>query len=168
MFVTFSHPWSLSLIYLVRNAIAVRVRPADYCSMIQYSRFAQTHLDGVIRLCRYEGWPSFPADPARAERVLTAPGVTTIVAVDQEEVIGFAELFSDGEIQAYLATMVVERSHRGQGVGRTLVNEALRLAGGERIDLLSEDDALDFYRTLPHSVKTGFRLYPFHKSETEH
>ena len=48
-----------------------------------------------------EGWPSLPDDPARALRILTAPGVTTVVAVIQGEVIGFAELFSDGEIQDF-------------------------------------------------------------------
>lgn len=132
--------------------------------MTEYTRFARSHLDGVIRLCRAQGWSSFPADPARAKRVLTAPGVTTVVAVDQQEVVGFAELFSDGEIQAYLATMAVEESRRGRGIGRALISEGLRLAGGERLDLLSEDSALDFYRTLPHRAKHGFRLYPFYEA----
>lgn len=140
--------------------MAVGLGSAHDWTMIVYVRFARSHLGGVIQLCQAEGWPSFPSDPVRAERVLTAPGVTTIVAVDQQRVIGFAELFSDGEIQAYLASLVVEKSRRGQGIGRALVNEALRLAGGERIDLLSEDSVLDFYQTFPHSVKHGFRLYP--------
>jgi ribosomal protein S18 acetylase RimI-like enzyme len=136
--------------------------------MIEYMRFTRSHLAGVIRLCGAEGWSSFPADAARAERVLTAPGVTTIVAVDQQEVAGFAELLSDGEIQAYLAVLLVEKSRRGQGIGRALLTETLRLAGGERIDLLSEDSALDFYRTFPHRAKTGFRLYPFYDTDSEH
>jgi hypothetical protein len=34
----------------------------------------------VLRLCESEGWLSFPADPARAVRALTAPGVITVVA----------------------------------------------------------------------------------------
>lgn len=132
--------------------------------MLGYTRFTRSHLDGVLRLCTAESWPSLPADPERAARVLTAPGVTTVVALDRGMVIGFAELFGDGEIQAYLATMAVDESRRGQGIGRDLVTEALRLAGGERLDLLSEGDALDFYRTFPHYEKSGFRLYPFHES----
>jgi GNAT superfamily N-acetyltransferase len=59
------------------------------------------------------------------------------------------------------------RSRRGQGIGRTLVNEALRLAGGERIDPLSEDSALDLYRAFSHFAKAGFRLYPFYETGTE-
>lgn len=81
--------------------------------------------------------------------------------------MGFAEIFSDGEIQAYLATMVVAEARRGEGIGRALVNEALRLAGGQRIDLPSEDDALGFYETFSHFDKPGVRLYPFYEEPAE-
>lgn len=125
--------------------------------------FAGEHLDGVIRLCVAKGWPSFPEDPERAIRVLTAPGVTTVIAMDNRQVIGFAELFSDGELQAFLANLAVDERFRGRGTGQALVMEALRLAGGERIDLLCEDDALGFYGSFPHFQKQGFRLCPSHR-----
>jgi len=128
--------------------------------VVEIRRFRPDDLDGVIRLCLAEGWPSFPGDPARALRVLTAAGVTTMVALDGGTVIGFAELFSDGELQAYLANLAVDAAVRGNGVGRRLVAEALRVAGGVRVDLLSEDNSMGFYRSFPHFAKPGFRLYP--------
>lgn len=131
--------------------------------MPEIRRLEPRDLDGVLRLCAAEEWPSFPADPDRALRVLTAPGVTTVVATDGGEVIGFAELFSDGELQAFLANLAVDAARRGEGLGRSLVTEALRLAGGERVDLLSEDASAEFYRALPHFEKPGFRLYPFYE-----
>ena len=124
--------------------------------------FATDHLEGILRLCVQEGWPSWPEDPVRAVRVLTAPGVTPVVAVDGDDVVGFAQLFSDGEIQAFLGSIAVDRAARQGGIGRALVEEALRLAGGGRIDLLSEDDAQGFYESFPHVRKPGFRLYPFY------
>jgi predicted N-acetyltransferase YhbS len=69
-------------------------------------------------------------------------------------------LFSDGELQAFLANLAVDAARRGAGIGRRLVGEALRLAGGERVDLLSADDATGFYRSFPHFEKPGFRIYP--------
>ncbi|WP_433301383.1 GNAT family N-acetyltransferase [Actinoplanes sp. CA-030573] len=175
---------------------AVEIRP-----------FRPGDLPGILRLCEAEGWPSFPADPARAARILTAPGVTTVVAAEARAaktaqaraaetaqaraaetaqahaakagvgapridasgagaaaaIVGFAELFSDGELQAYLANLAVAATHRRTGLGRRLVTEALRRAGGERVDLLSEDAAAAFYRSFPHFEKPGFRLYPFHE-----
>ncbi|MCY1140223.1 hypothetical protein OWR29_19665 [Actinoplanes sp. Pm04-4] len=56
-------------------------------------------------------------------------------------------------------------THRRTGVARNLVTEALRQAGGERVDLLSEDAAAPFYRSFPHFEKPGFRLYPFHNAD---
>src|SRR5215213_1812389 len=86
-------------------------------------------LEGVLDLCRAEGWPSLPADPARADRILTNPGVTTYVAVDGEAVAGFASVLSDGELQAYLATLVVARDRRRQRLGTRLVRAAFAACG---------------------------------------
>lgn len=129
--------------------------------MVEIRSFQPADLTGVLRLCEAEGWTSYTADPLRALRVLTAPGVTTVVALSGSQVVGFAELFSDGELQAYLANVAVHVDHRGQGLARRLVVEGLRRAGGERVDLLSEDDAVGFYRSFPHKVKPGYRIYPF-------
>ena len=122
--------------------------------------FAPEHLDGVLALCVAEGWPSLPADPVRALRALTAPGVTTVVAVEGADVVGFAQLMSDGEVQAYLALLAVRADRRNAGLGRSLVFDALRRAGGQRVDLLAEDGSVAFYERLPHRRKHGFRLYP--------
>lgn len=122
-------------------------------------RYSADDLSGVLQLCTAEGWPSLPEDPARAHRVLTAPGVTTVVATPGDTVIGFAQLLSDGEIQAYLALIAVHPQHRRQGIGRAMLASALQLAGGGRVDLLS-DASGGFHRSLPHLRLQGFRLYP--------
>ena len=123
-------------------------------------RFSDQDLPGVLSLCEAEAWPSFPEDPDRALRALTAPGVTTVVARDGEDVVGFAQLLSDGENQAYLASVAVATAQRGKGLGRGLIETAVKLAGGVRIDLLTDDGAVDFYDRLPHRRKRGYRLYP--------
>lgn len=133
--------------------------------MPEIRRFAPEHLPGLLDLCVAEGWPSFPEDSKRALRALTAPGVTTVVALDDQRVVGFAQLLTDGEIQAYLSVIAVDRTSRGKGIGRALVTEALILGGGQRIDLVSDDDSAGFYETFPHSRKPGFRLYPAHDAD---
>jgi len=120
--------------------------------------FEQRDLDGVLALCRAEGWPSLPADRDRAGRILTNPGVTTFVAVDGDAVAGFAYVVSDGEVQAYLASMAVALAHRRHGVGTRLVQAAFAACGAERLDLLSDADA--FYEHFPHRRWSGFRIYP--------
>jgi ribosomal protein S18 acetylase RimI-like enzyme len=121
--------------------------------------FAPEDLDGVLALCAAEAWPSFLQDPARALRALTAPGVTTVVAAEGAAVIGFAQLLSDGEIQAHLSLIAVSGDHRRKGVALAMLQDALRRAGGIRIDLIT-DTAPDFYEALPHRRLEGFRIYP--------
>lgn len=123
-------------------------------------KFRFSHLDGVLELCEAEAWPSFPEDRERARRALTAPGVTTVVALEGEAVVGFAQLLSDGEIQAYLAAVAVAAHRRGEGIGRALIEKAVAVGGGGRIDLLTDDGATGFYDRLPHRKKSGYRLYP--------
>jgi ribosomal protein S18 acetylase RimI-like enzyme len=128
-------------------------------AVIPYDR---SHLGGVLELCTAEGWMAFPSDPDRAHRVLTAPGVTTAVSLDPAtgEVVGFAQLLSDGEIQTYLANLLVDTTRRGEGIARSLLTDVLDRAGGERVSLLSEEDAVGFYAGLAHQTKPGFRIYP--------
>ncbi len=121
--------------------------------------YERGHLRGVVALCVAERWPSFPADPERAHRAMTAPGVTTVVAESGGTVVGFACLQSDGEIQAHLSIIVVDAAHRRRGIARALVAEALDCAGGERVDLVT-DSAEGFYGALMHRRLSGFRIYP--------
>ena len=123
------------------------------------AQYTHDHLAGIIAICEAEGWPSFPANPDRAHAVLTAPGVTAVVALEGAEVIGFAYLQSDGHIQAHLSEMAVSQTHRRKGVGRALLEYAMPLTGAQRIDLVT-DTAQAFYSSLEHRTFTGFRIYP--------
>ena len=121
--------------------------------------FLPADLDGVIALCAAEGWPSFPEDPARALRALTAPGVTTVVATDGDRVAGFAQLLSDCEIQAHLSLIAVDAAYRRRSLARQMLRFALAAAGGSRIDLIT-DTAPAFYAAMPHRRLEGFRIWP--------
>ena len=127
--------------------------------MAEVRRFRPGDLEEVIALCAAEGWPSFPEDRARALRALTAPGVTTVVADEAGRVVGFAQLLSDGEIQAHLSLIAVHPDARRQGLARAMLRLALARAGGTRIDLIT-DTAPDFYAALPHRRLDGFRIWP--------
>jgi ribosomal protein S18 acetylase RimI-like enzyme len=126
---------------------------------VSIAQYEHAHLPGVLALCEAEGWPSLPADADRARKILTAPGVTTVVALDGDLVVGFAYLQSDGYLQAHLSQMAVHRDHRRKGIGRAMLEYAAPLTGAQRIDLVT-DEASDFYASFPHHTFKGFRIYP--------
>lgn len=120
--------------------------------------FAPPHLAGVLALCTAEGWPTYPADPARARAAFQAPGTLTLVAVDGDEVIAFAHTLTNG-LRCYLAEIATAAHRRREGVARRLIHELFRRSGTAKLDLLT-DTAEDFYATFPHRAFAGFRLYP--------
>lgn len=121
-----------------------------------------THLHGVVEICRSLGWDNFNHDPDLTRGSLTAPGVTTLVAVagDTNEVVGFAQIFGDGFLQAHLGLIAVDDNWRRMGIGRKLLQEAFARAGAVRMDLIASDESLDFYRSFGHREQVGFRIYP--------
>lgn len=126
---------------------------------MEFESYDRSHLDGVLDICIEEGWKSYVTDHERTHRALTAPGVTTVVAVESGEICGFAQIQSDGEIQAHLSVLAVKAAYRRQGIGQKLVTKSFQKAGGTRIDLIT-DEAQEFYQSMAHSAKFGYRLYP--------
>jgi predicted N-acetyltransferase YhbS len=127
---------------------------------VRYEPFDHHHLGAILGLCQTQGWPSLPSDPARAQQALTAPGVTTVVAVVADEVVGFATVLSDGVLDAYLSALLVAEAHRREGIGAGLLETGFRRSGATRIDLLAAEGTDDFYARFSHRRFSGFRLHP--------
>jgi ribosomal protein S18 acetylase RimI-like enzyme len=126
---------------------------------MQFCALQRQHLPAISALCKAERWPSFSEDPERAWRALTAPGVTTVVAVDGGRVVGFVQMQSDGQIQAHLSLVLVAADRRREGIATRLVRAAFKQCGAERVDVVS-DRAEEFYRSLAGKEWHGFRIYP--------
>jgi GNAT superfamily N-acetyltransferase len=128
-----------------RSTDALTIRP-----------FAEADLPHVMAMLEAEGRDTYVRDARRTLRVLTAPGATSLLAASDLGTAGLALALSDGEINAYLALVVVAREMRGLGIGRALVREVARRTGAQRLDLLSEADR--FFESLGAEQCSGFRL----------
>jgi ribosomal protein S18 acetylase RimI-like enzyme len=118
--------------------------------------FAQAHLEGLIALVAAEGWTEYADDPQRTCRALTAPGVTTLVALEAGRIVGAIQVQSDGVIQAHVSMLLIDRNSRGVGLGSRLLREGLQRAGGVRLDVRTRTEG--YYERLGASRSLGFRL----------
>jgi ribosomal protein S18 acetylase RimI-like enzyme len=118
------------------------------------------HLDEVLAMCRAEGWTTFAGSHDRAARAMSNPGVTALVAIDDDKVLGFAQAVGDGAFGGYLCMLLVAEDARGQGIGKALVERTLVESGVLRLDLLSSEGAVSLYERFPHIRVPGFRIYP--------
>jgi ribosomal protein S18 acetylase RimI-like enzyme len=118
--------------------------------------FAHAHLGGLIALVSAEGWTEYSDDAQRTYRALTAPGVTTLVVIADERVVGVIQVQSDGLIQAHLSMLLIDRKWRGLGLGGRLLRDGLERAGGMRLDIRTRTEG--YYERLGASRSLGFRL----------
>ncbi len=98
------------------------------------------------------------AVPSRLERLVIV-GDRVVVAVLEDEVVGLAHLHASPTIEhespaAKIGALVVDESHRGEGIGRALVGELEAEARARRCVLLflttatRREDAHAFYRRV--------------------
>jgi ribosomal protein S18 acetylase RimI-like enzyme len=124
------------------------------------------HLDQILALCKAEDWTTFAGSRDRAARAMGNPGVTALVAIDDEvgsdgeRVLGFSQAVGDGAFGGYLCMLLVADDSRGRGIGKALVERTLVESGVLRLDLLSSEGAMSLYESFPHNRIPGFRIYP--------
>lgn len=107
-----------------------------------------------MELFKGERW-SYADDEQRTLRALTAPGSLTLIAVHEGHVRGIIQVLSDGEIQAFLALLLVDGAHRGAGIGRRLLSAVLAETHGLRLDVISCADG--FYEQQGFRRVSGLR-----------
>lgn len=113
----------------------------------QLERFGEQHLDGALRLSRQAGWPHRPADWRMA--LSLSDGVA---AVDGDgKVVGTAFVTAFKTDAATINMVIVDEAMRGQGLGRKLMDAAVRLAGNLQLRLVATTEGLPLYE------KFGFR-----------
>lgn len=118
--------------------------------------FGQAHLDGLIALVAAEGWTEYTDDAEWTCRALTAPGVTTLVAILGRRIVGAIQVQSDGVIQAHVSMLVIDRNCRGARLGSKLLREDLQRAGGLQLDIRTRTEG--YYERFGASRSLGFRL----------
>lgn len=100
------------------------------------------------------------------------PGLS-FIALSQDQLIGCLLAGTDGR-RGYLQHLVVRESHRGQGVGRALLQaatQALQAIGIDKTHLLvlaDNEPALAFYRHLGWTERSDVRLFSYTSSGNPH
>lgn len=102
----------------------------------------------------FVGWPK-PPSPQVLHRVLSGSSLC-ILARDDDRVVGFVTVLSDGVLSAYIPLLEVLPSHQGRGIGTQLVRRVQELVGDlYMLDVMCDDDVVPFYERLGLRRATG-------------
>ncbi len=117
---------------------------------IQLRCWSEADFPAIQRLSALEGW-STPDSRPEESLIAWQHSWPTLVVLSFENVIGFVRGLTDGEITTYIAELLVDPRYRGKGLGRLLLEACHALHPHTRLDLISTEEALPFYK------RNGFR-----------
>jgi ribosomal protein S18 acetylase RimI-like enzyme len=116
--------------------------------------------DEYIEVVRKSGLNRPVEDRPRIERMLKHSNLH-VTARQQGRLVGFARSLTDFAFCCYLSDLAVDRACQGQGIGKRLIEETRKAAGGARTTtlLLSAPTALTFYQGIKMPQADNCFLY---------
>jgi ribosomal protein S18 acetylase RimI-like enzyme len=91
---------------------------------MQVRAIRPTEIETARRLLQANGWGARVADPTVFVDLLSKSQVA-VVAVEDEQIVGFLRALTDGIFNGYISMVVVAEEHRGKGIGAALVKHAM-------------------------------------------
>ncbi|MBX4923404.1 GNAT family N-acetyltransferase [Rhizobium bangladeshense] len=113
---------------------------------IEIAPFSPDHLEAAVALSRQAGWPHRPEDWQMA--LALSEGM---VAIEDDRVVGTVLVTPYKDDCATINMVIVDETMRGRGLGRRLMDAALRIAGDRPLRLVATTAGLPLYQKL------GFR-----------
>lgn len=98
-------------------------------------------------------------DPSRVQAMINAADLVITARDERRRLVGLCRCITDWCWVAYCSDLAVVEECQGKGVGRSLLNEAVRVLGPNvGLALLSLPTAETFYRSYGMAPELGFWL----------
>ena len=125
-----------------------------------YAREDFLAADEYIDVVRKSGLNRPVDDRARVERMLAHANLF-VTARQDGRLVGFARSLTDFCFCCYLSDLAVDKACQGQGIGKRLIEETRRQAGGDQATtlLLSAPGAVTFYEGIQMPKADNCYLY---------
>ncbi|WP_027167827.1 GNAT family N-acetyltransferase [Mesorhizobium sp. WSM3224] len=111
---------------------------------IELQAFGPDHIEGAVALSRQENWPHRPQDWQMALQLSSG----AVALDDHGRVAGTILVTPYGMDCAMINMVIVDRSARGNGLGRRLMDKAFALAGNRPLRLVATADGMPLYEKL--------------------
>ena len=118
--------------------------------MITIKKQEIVKLEDVLHLYQAVGWTNYTHQPEMLEQALSH-SLAIYVALDGDAVVGLIRLVGDGFSSIFVQDLIVLPSYQRQGIGRSLMKEALEdYKDAYQVQLVTEqtEKNVGFYRSL--------------------
>ena len=107
-------------------------------------------LEDVLHLYQAVGWTNYTNQPKMLEQSLSH-SLVIYLALDGDAVVGLIRLVGDGFSSVFVQDLIVLPSYQRQGIGRSLMKQALGdFKGAYQVQLVTEqtEKNVRFYRSI--------------------
>ena len=107
-------------------------------------------LEDVLHLYQAVGWTNYTNQPQMLEQALSH-SLVIYLALDGDAVVGLIRLVGDGFSSVFVQDLIVLPSYQRQGIGRSLMKQALGdFKGAYQVQLVTEqtEKNVRFYRSI--------------------
>ena len=118
--------------------------------MIKITKERSVSIDDVLHLYQAVGWTNYTNQPQMLVQALSH-SLATYLAHDGEKIVGLVRLVGDGFSSVFVQDLIVLPSYQRQGIGRSLMKEALEdYKDAYQVQLVTEqtEKNVGFYRSL--------------------
>ena len=115
-------------------------------------------LEDVLHLYQAVGWTNYTHQPEMLEQALSH-SLVIYLALDGDAVVGLIRLVGDGFSSVFVQDLIVLPSYQRQGIGRSLMKEALEdYKDAYQVQLVTEqtEKNLGFYRFMGFEILSTY------------
>ena len=115
-------------------------------------------LEDVLHLYQAVGWTNYTNKPQMLEQSLSH-SLVIYLALDGDAVVGLIRLVGDGFSSVFVQDLIVLPSYQRQGIGRSLMKEALEdYKDAYQVQLVTEqtEKNLGFYRFMGFEILSTY------------
>ena len=115
-------------------------------------------LEDVLHLYQAAGWTNYTNQPQMLEQALSH-SLVIYLALDGDAVVGLIRLVGDGFSSVFVQDLIVLPSYQRQGIGRSLMKEALEdYKDAYQVQLVTEqtEKNLGFYRFMGFEILSTY------------
>ena len=126
--------------------------------MISVRKQDVVKLEDVLHLYQAVGWTNYTNQPQMLEQALPH-SLAVYLAFDGEKIVGLIRLVGDGFSSVFVQDLIVLPSYQRQGIGSSLMKEALEdYKDAYQVQLVTDqtERTLEFYRSMGFEILSTY------------
>ena len=127
--------------------------------MIKITKETSVSINDVLHLYQAVGWTNYTNQPQMLAQALSHSLAIYLVR-DGEKIVGLVRLIGDGFSSVFVQDLIVLPSYQRQGIGSTLMKQALAdYKDAYQVQLATDESekTLGFYRSLGFETLSSFQ-----------